>query len=500
MTTSVGFVGFFPSVEEYIFKTLRLSNKIEKAFNLGVGIEAEDANASSYSLERFRTAQSEIAFEEQAPDLVEKAIKFLEKDRGMIFGMFLRQGGHRNSYNLFELNRLYKDLIKQAVIALHKKKPDLIVFRCIPHFVADYLLFRLCEIFHVKAITIETVEPFNAVYFIDSIHEKKPIHKPVNYIKGFEPLLEDFLLEGKKLKGFKPDYYIEVSNERKANASLKGVVKWSVIELGKAIYGCFKNKKSPTAYKSIGKNPSFNTSYYRILKDKAIGRIELFGLRKKLVEYSDDINPSSGERYFLFAANYQPERTTIPDAGNYWDQLEVVEEISACLPEGTVLYFKEHPTIMNFPGKTYYRGFLYRDQEFYSRLASNPKIKIVPIDSSMQELVQHSAGVFTLTGTVAYQSNLAGKPTLIYGSRWFSGCDSLINYESVSQLKGFLATAEDLDDLEVGESWRLHLTQLKDYLMEVPDLLSREGICSASSKEYIKELGEFIRSLSVKNG
>ena len=49
--------------------------------------------------------------------------------------------------------------------------------------------------------------------------------------------------------------------------------------------------------------------------------------------------------YILVAVNYQPERTTMPDAGHYYDFIRLIDVISAALPTGWNILFKEHPHV-----------------------------------------------------------------------------------------------------------------------------------------------------------
>jgi hypothetical protein len=67
---------------------------------------------------------------------------------------------------------------------------------------------------------------------------------------------------------------------------------------------------------------------------------------KKLNErYKQMVSNVEFDKPYLFVAlMYQPERTSCPEGDIFADQYLMIEWLSSCLPEGWLIYVKEHPS------------------------------------------------------------------------------------------------------------------------------------------------------------
>ena len=441
-----------------------------------------------YGLEQFRAGDLQVPEQSYEP-LYQQLLIYFSDDLHRILGMMLRQGINSHSFNYGEMMMLYYQLVDTCLTLLQKTKPDLIVFRTIPHFVADYLLFQIAKFLNIKTITFERVEAFDAVYLIDDIDEKSPIITGIYDDPTFDEKLERLISSTRNMLSFKPDYYIKSSKQRKFNQSLIGLSMWTCYEFAKGGVGFFTGKKMLRAIKkSVGDNKS-EISYFEIFIEKLLARIKTISLRRT---YEILARPKPNSQYFLFAANYQPERTTIPDAGNHWHFEQIVTDISRKLPNGVKLLVREHPTIFTLPGKVHFRGSLYRTKQSYKNISKLPNVTLASCKTDIEPLIKSCVGVISLTGTVAYQANMAGKPAFLFGCRWFSRSKSMHRYQDHESLNKFIETALDYGNVDNLEHWYDLFYDLKSSLIPVPNLLNTD-LFEETNQAYVKSLAELIK-------
>lgn len=152
------------------------------------------------------------------------------------------------------------------------------------------------------------------------------------------------------------------------------------------------------------------------------------------------------DTYFLWALHFRPEGSVLVQ-GLGVDEISYLETCSLSLPEGAFLYVKEHPFM-----------FGYRAKDFYERLKSIPSVKLIaPWENSLQ-LIQGSAGVVGVAGTVLLEAEIAGKPG------WAMGKPEFVDYltgSGAEELTEFLKNSADA-------SGYAHLSKkINDYLAYV---------------------------------
>ena len=165
---------------------------------------------------------------------------------------------------------------------------------------------------------------------------------------------------------------------------------------------------------------------FRILKNKR--------LYSRLSNYPE----IGSEPYVYFAPNYQPERSTLPDAGMFADVLRMLDFVSSILPTDWKVYYKEHPSIFNVPDTgIFWRGHMYRNLEFYQNVAEYDNVRILPVDIDSFKLIDHAKCTITATGTVALESAIRGTPGVVFGSVWFDGIEGVLKAETKEDLTEF---------------------------------------------------------------
>ena len=136
-------------------------------------------------------------------------------------------------------------------------------------------------------------------------------------------------------------------------------------------------------------------------------------------------------RYVYFALMHEPERTSNPDAGVFHDQLIAILSLRKILPSDILLVVKEHPTQFYLEE----RGAKGRSPLFYSALKNIDGVRFLGPFEDSNKLIKNAIFSTSLTGTVALESAIIGKPGLIFGKTWFKGCPNIFSFEEIKSIQ-----------------------------------------------------------------
>lgn len=142
----------------------------------------------------------------------------------------------------------------------------------------------------------------------------------------------------------------------------------------------------------------------RIMGKQELNRI-LYRFVDRLV-----IDKVALERPFvLYALHKQPE-SSIDVLGRYYeDQLKLIHAIWRSLPPGWSIYVKEHTNAIGDRGTA-----------FYAHINRLPNAYVINETASARNLIQDAKAVFTVTGTIAYEAALLGKPSFTFVPMFFN--------------------------------------------------------------------------------
>ena len=114
------------------------------------------------------------------------------------------------------------------------------------------------------------------------------------------------------------------------------------------------------------------------------------------------------EKFVFFPLQAEPESSL-----NLWapfkiNQLEAIRQISISLPVDYKLYVKEHPLMVQ-----------YRPRAFYREIKKN--LNVVLIDPAVRgaDLAEHAGLVTTITGTLGLEAVFLKKPVIVLGDIWY---------------------------------------------------------------------------------
>ncbi|PUE42387.1 hypothetical protein [Limnohabitans sp. Bal53] len=147
---------------------------------------------------------------------------------------------------------------------------------------------------------------------------------------------------------------------------------------------------------------------YWSAKSNVAGR-KLSNLRRYKKEVRFDAFDAS-QPYYFYPLHLEPEAVVLYHAhGLYANQVKLIQNIAAQLPPGVFLYVKDHP-----------HDHGYRSADDYLALKSVPNIRLLETSISGKEIVAHSQGVITMTGTAGFEALLLGKPVFTFGKTFYS--------------------------------------------------------------------------------
>lgn len=133
--------------------------------------------------------------------------------------------------------------------------------------------------------------------------------------------------------------------------------------------------------------------------------------------------PQENEKYLFFPLHV-PDDAQIPvRAPLFLQQDALVDWIARSLPDGYMLYVKEHP---NFIGKY--------PLSFYRRIAKTDRVRFVPPYVHPHLLIKQSQAVVTINSTAGFESLLYHKPVIVLGHASYWGYGATIDVSNINDL------------------------------------------------------------------
>lgn len=132
------------------------------------------------------------------------------------------------------------------------------------------------------------------------------------------------------------------------------------------------------------------------------------------------------EKFVFYALHYQPEQSTLAQGLWYANQVALVEDLSKSLPLGYSLVVKEHPW-----GRGNRAAWQYQHMEglYNVRLC----------DAPAKDIIRRAEAVVAVSGTVALESLVLDKPTVLLGRNFFEFCDLYYRPGCIQEVPAILA-------------------------------------------------------------
>lgn len=137
---------------------------------------------------------------------------------------------------------------------------------------------------------------------------------------------------------------------------------------------------------------------------------------------------NDSQAYIVYFLHYQPEMNTVPEAGFWADQYNIVRRLSSVLPSRVKIVVKEHPS--TFSKKSDRR---WRPKGFYSRFLSIPSVQICPIETDTFEMIDNALFVASISGVCLSEALARLVPVICFSSVRFPGFPNKLVFDASSR-------------------------------------------------------------------
>jgi len=276
--------------------------------------------------------------------------------------------------------RLYHEHLRYWNHLLDSAEIGMVVLQGIPHWSFDYIIYCLCKIKNIPTVMSHVAFPPRWMgFFVD-------FENPYPTISAeYESLLNEYKDKSIDDITLEP----EISN----------------------LFNLYTSGADRTLY-------SVKPEYKRVLFGNTTVQEKGFIMHRKTYDKLS-IKPDFTAKYIYFALHLQPEATTTPLGGWFAHQILAIKMLSYYLPDGHMLYVKEHP---NQPMKPYARSL-----RTYESIANLKNVKLVDFDTDTFDLIENAIAVSSITGTVGFEGLFAGKPFLMFGMQSYMYAPGVYN-------------------------------------------------------------------------
>ena len=146
-------------------------------------------------------------------------------------------------------------------------------------------------------------------------------------------------------------------------------------------------------------NP-FTNFFYTSILNPIKARIIRFYLRKSYLEEVDFEN----KKFIFFPLHTEPEVSLLVYGRPFINQIELIRIIALSMPIDMNLYVKEHPWML---GK--------RSLKAYKKILEIPRVKLISPSIDSRRIVNKSFLVSVITGSIALEAAILGKPVITFG-------------------------------------------------------------------------------------
>ena len=398
---------------------------------------------------------------------------YLYIDRILMNGQFLREYPYQKPYlSQEEMLRAIQAAAKEIIAFLDSEKPNFL-FMMLVSSLGSMLLYHIAKKRGVKTwilfnnrvddqyVLTEDYNKFTGVEEIfmelqsgnrSNLKEKeakefleKFRNKPAPFIINFLPSNSP-VTKAKQLKFLLPPNFLRV-------------VKWFI--------------KASISYLFTGKREYSDQNPILMAWDKIKRKI------RNAIGYSDLYSkPDINDNFCFFPLHQEPEIALNLFAPIYTNQINLIQQIARSLPIDFKLYVKEHPHMVGF-----------RTRAYYKELLKIPNIKIIDPSITSFDLIKHAKLISVITSTTGMEAIFLKKPVIVFGNVFYNSLSMVkkchdfekLPYLVKEQLENFRydekelinfisAILEDSIKVNIFNLWRI---DLRDEVREKDEGLKR---------------------------
>ena len=177
-------------------------------------------------------------------------------------------------------------------------------------------------------------------------------------------------------------------------------------------------------------DPEKRTDYTTVnpflhLYDRTKRKVRNFIGLKDLYDEYDPAKP-----FAFFPLMYEPEMAILLYAPYDTDQLQIARKLARSLPVGMYLYVKDHPQMVS-----------YRPRRYYKELKKIPNVRLIHPAVSSFDLEKHAALIALINSTPGWEATLLGKPVITFGHAFYNALSSVHHSKTPEELPTLIKEA-----------------------------------------------------------
>lgn len=334
-----------------------------------------------------------------------------------------------------------------------------VIFHSTPHFPADIVLFYVARFLNRDTVIIcRTAIDDSIVLARDfRVCNSRLIHVSNAEVKGGK----DNFIQASKRESFALKYSKRVmgvyKSDSDSNSSVAGkiqilkrkvrsiIIIMIIVWLSNKWY-CFRMNR----------------------KDMFVFRVKRAIQRSKSAQWlsRNAVTPDFSENYVYFPLHFRPERSTMPEANEFFDQVSCLTLISAVIPDDWKIYVKEHPRQVNDITNPDLRRINFPETLLYRRIAKVPKTVFVSISVSPVKLIENCRLTASCTGSTVWEGLNQGKPGITFGCTWHSACASSPVVQTREDLESEISRLSQKTPEQVIQDLEEFVEYIHDYVVQ----------------------------------
>lgn len=151
--------------------------------------------------------------------------------------------------------------------------------------------------------------------------------------------------------------------------------------------------------------------------------------RRKILKryYSDSV---AGEKYIYFPFHVPLDVQLTVRCPEFLNQEALVEQIAASIPDGYMLYIKEHPAAIGG-----------HSLDEVKRLTALKNVRLLHPRNNSYDIIKNASCVITINSKVGFEAIMQGKPVVVLGKTFYRGKGVTVDVDNISGVADALAHA-----------------------------------------------------------
>lgn len=340
-------------------------------------------------------------------------------DRVVALGQLVREYPHaRSPYTEEERLRIAQVYAKSVEAFLEREKPDF-VLTYQPGALWMLMMYRIAKQKGIPVLTIvlpvtrnrvALSEEYDSLTWVDE-RFKRDLEKPLSGIEGYEAARK-FIEEFRARPVIYSDAYATLI-QHGTWKQFKFLAPIGALRTLRSVFFLFYNW-----FRYRERRGDYNAlKPHLYLYDRVSRKL------RNLVGVDDLYDSYEPEKPFAFyALHFEPELSVLL-LSKETDQRVIIRALSGALPEGMLLYVKEHPHMTP-----------YRTRAYYKDLKKMTNVRLLRPELSSFEIMRSARLVSTITGAAGWEAALLGAPVLTFGNVFYNALPSVGHVDDMRAL------------------------------------------------------------------